>query len=130
MKNYEMFSGKDLEIADLIQRRRLQLLVHSCLYYNMNTNLIDDKTWDTWARELVDLQKLYPELSNKVSWSEAFQDWDASTGAFLPLNDPWVVNTATVLLRICGRSAGKKLACVNVELKNQPKQQVGQISLF
>ena len=71
-KLYEKFSGNDLAVAELIQRRRLQILVHSCLYYEMDTNLIDDKQWDTWARELVDLQKQYPDISKEVDWYEAF----------------------------------------------------------
>ena len=81
---YDLFSGEDLKIAELIQQRRLQMLVHSCLYYDMDTNLISDKQWDTWARELVTLQKEDPEISNKVIWYEEFKEWDASTGAFLP----------------------------------------------
>ena len=54
---YEIYSGEELKIAELIQRRRLQLLIHSCLYYNMDTNIVSDKKWDEWARELVKLQK-------------------------------------------------------------------------
>lgn len=54
--------------------------------------------WDKWARELVQLQKDYPDISKKVIWYEAFKDWDASTGAFLPLKDEWVVRKAKYLL--------------------------------
>jgi len=88
------------EIADKIQRRRLQLLVHSCIYYEMDQNIISDKKWDEWARELVQLQKDYPDISEKVIWYEAFKDWDASTGAFLPLKDEWVINKAKYLLKL------------------------------
>ena len=101
---YEKFSGKDLAVAELIQRRRLQMLVHSCLYYEMDTNLIDDKQWDTWARELVELQKQNPEISKEVEWYEAFKDWDASTGAFLPIKDSWVVKKAKQIYSITNRS--------------------------
>ena len=87
-------------IADKIQRRRLQILVHSCIYYEMDKNLISDKQWDIWARELVQLQHDYPEESKKVVWYEAFKDWDASTGAFLPLKDEWVVRKAKYLLKL------------------------------
>ena len=90
------------KIADLIQRRRLQLLVHSRIYYELNRNIISDKKWDEWARELVELQRDYPEESKRTIWYEAFKDWDASTGAFLPLNDEWVVQKANYILRICG----------------------------
>ena len=98
MNNYDIFQDEQLKIADLIQRRRLQLLVHSCIYYEMDKNIIDDRQWDIWARELVQLQKDYPDISMNVIWYSAFKDWDASTGAFLPLKDPWVVKTAKFLL--------------------------------
>lgn len=86
------------EIMDLIQRRRLQVLVNSCIYYELNTSIISDQLWDKWARELVQLQKDYPDESKQVIWYEAFKDWDASTGAFLPLKDEWVVSKARQLL--------------------------------
>ena len=101
VKNYEIFEGEELKIADLIQKRRLQLLIHSCIYYELNSNIIDDKQWDTWARELVKLQADYPEISEKVCLYEAFKDWDASTGAFLPIRSVEVKSRADCLLRCC-----------------------------
>lgn len=96
-KLYEIYSGHELQIAELIQRRRLQLLVHSCLYYEMDTNLVSDRQWDIWAKELVQLQAQYPEISVNVIWYDAFKDWDASTGFNLPLKDPWVMRKARQL---------------------------------
>lgn len=89
-------------VAELIKRRRLQLLVHSCIYYRLNDNIIDDHTFDRWSDELVKLQTDYPDISKQVEWYEAFKDWDGSTGAFLPINDPWVVGHAEYLLKIRG----------------------------
>lgn len=87
------------KIMDLIQRRRLQLIVHSRIYYKLNNNIISDMQWDAWARELVQLQKDYPKESEACEWfKDAFQDWDASTGAFLPLDDPWVIRKAKQVL--------------------------------
>ena len=91
------------QIAALIKRRRLQLLVHSCIYYGMDRNIIDDHTFDKWSDELVTLQHDYPEVSKQVEWYEAFKDWDGSTGAFLPVNDPWVISKAKYLLSIQSR---------------------------
>lgn len=129
MNTYDMFSGQDLAIAELIQRRRLQLLVHSCLYYEMNTNLVSDRQWDIWARELVQLQKDNPLISEKVIWYDAFKDWDASTGAFLPLKDKWVINKATQLISYGGRSNGKTYFMPE---KKQPeiKKQTAKRKLF
>src|SRR5574344_1857292 len=99
MKTYEIFNGDELKIAELIQRRRLQMLVHSCIYYKLDGNIIQDRQWDMWAKELVKLQEENPEISQKVIWYEAFKDWDASTGAFLPLDDEWVIKKAKQLLK-------------------------------
>ena len=99
-KLYEIFNGEELRIADLILRRRLQMLVHSYLYYEMNTNLISDKQFDTWGRELVKLQQDYPRIAKIVDYADDFSDWDASTGAFLPLHNEEVIRMATRLLRI------------------------------
>ena len=99
MKTYELFSGNELEIAELIQQRRYQLLIHSCIYYHLNTNLISDKKWDEWAKELVELQNSYPTISEAVTLYKYFKDWDASTGAFLPITEQWVVEVARSLIR-------------------------------
>lgn len=37
--------NKNKEIAELIHRRREQMLVHSYIYYQLNDNIIDDNTW-------------------------------------------------------------------------------------
>ena len=97
MRTYEQFSGDELVIAEKIQQRRLQLLVHSCIYYELDKNIVSDKQWDEWARELVVLQKENPYISTQVIWYDAFKDWDASTGAFLPLKDDWVMRKAIQL---------------------------------
>ena len=88
---YDLFSGNELQVAEKIQQRRLQLLIHSCIYYEFNQNLISDKQWDEWAKELKTLQLEYPDISENVMWYEAFRDWDASTGAFLPIKEVSVV---------------------------------------
>ena len=85
------------------------MLVHSCIYYHLDRNVISDKQWDKWARELVKLQSKYPEISKKVIWYEAFKDWDASTGAFLPITDEWVVQKAHYILKITGHSVDTKV---------------------
>lgn len=97
MNTYDLFTGEELEIAELIQQRRLQLLVHSCIYYHLNTNIISDKKWDEWARELKTLQEQYPDIAKQIMWYDAFKDWDASTGAFLPIKDEWVLRKAHLI---------------------------------
>lgn len=98
-RNYEIFSGEDLVIADRIQRLRLNILVHSFIYYRMNNNLVSDRQWDLWAKELVQLQKDYEDISKQVVYSEEFEDFDGTTGAFFQLDDPYVASTAHRLTR-------------------------------
>ena len=93
-RTYELFSGQELVIAEKIQQRRLQILVHSCIYYELNGSTISDKQWDTWAKELVSLQKQYPHVAEQVIWNSDFVDFDASTGFNLPIKDEWVMKKA------------------------------------
>ena len=87
-------------IAELLNRRRRQILVHSVIYYKMNDNLISDSTWSKWAAELEELQAKYPDIAAKVSYAKEFEGFDHSTGMNLPLNDPWAVNKARYLLAL------------------------------
>ena len=70
-------------IEEKIKQRRLQMLVHSYIYYELNKNIVDDHTWSKWAMELLKLQKENPIASKNVIYYEQFKDWDGSTGAFL-----------------------------------------------
>lgn len=86
------------EIAELINRRRRQILVHSVIYYRLNDNLIPDSTWSRWAVELDKLQKTYPDIAVKVPYAKAFADFDPSTGYNLPLDDFWAISIAKHLI--------------------------------
>lgn len=120
IRNYDIFSGHDLEVADKILRLRLRLLVHSCIYYKFDQNIISDMAWDKMAKELVQLQKDYPEISNKVEWYEAFSDWDGSTGAFLPLDDPWVIRKARLFVSGVKSKPTPKPSPSKVTVKKSP----------
>lgn len=95
---YERITDEqELRIAEKIQQRRLQILVHSYLYYELDTNLVDDNTWANWAKELVALQNANPDLAKRVIYHEAFVNFDPSTGQGLPYNDEQIVKIATRL---------------------------------
>ena len=98
MKLYDIFSGEELKIAEKIQQRRLQMLVHSYIYYRMDDNIVTDHKWSAWATELADLQNKYPDIEKQVPFRKGFEDWDGSSGAFLPLNEPWIKTKARKLL--------------------------------
>ena len=88
-------------IEEKIKQRRLQMLVHSYIYYELNKNIIDDTKWDKWAMELVKLQKENPIDSIKAPYYEEFKDWDGSTGAFLKFDEK-TKKRAERLLKING----------------------------
>ena len=98
MKLYDIFSGEELKIAEKIQQRRLQMLVHSYIYYRMDDNIVTDHQWSAWATELADLQNKYPDIEKQVPFRKGFEDWDGSSGAFLHLNEPWIKTKARKLL--------------------------------
>lgn len=90
-------------ITSLIQRRRRQILVHSCLYYRFNTNLVPDWQYDSWGKELSKLQREYPDISKEVIYYEWFKDFtdNCYSGYNLPTHHYEIINVAQRLLRIC-----------------------------
>lgn len=98
MKLYDIFSGEELKIAEKIQQRRLQMLVHSYIYYRMDDNIVTDHKWSAWALELAELQNKYPNIEKQVPFRKGFEGWNGSSGAFLPLDEPWIETKARKLL--------------------------------
>ena len=95
------------DIAELIVRRRRQVLIHSIIYYKMDQNLVSDATWSKWALELEELQNKYPDIADKLPYADAFKNFDHSTGSNLPLNDPWANDKARQLISICKKYGGE-----------------------
>ena len=85
-------------IASLIRRRRRQILVHSFLYYRLNTNIIDDATYDRWSKELAGLQKEHPEIAGRIEFAEDFANFDGSSGFDLPHHLPEIQSRGHHLL--------------------------------
>jgi len=94
---------KDVKVLskrqELIRRRRAQMLIHSCLYYELNTNIVSDDTWQKWADELEQLQGKEKDLAIGFYDSE-FRDWTGATGNHLPHRDPWIKSKALQILKI------------------------------
>ncbi len=115
------YTDEELPIAEIIQRRRIQMLIHSKLYYDMDTSLITDSQFDEWGRELVQLQKDNPEIAKRICFADAFKDWDASTGAFLPLQDPWIIRKAQQLLTINRNMKGENYKHEHKKIQQEPR---------
>lgn len=101
------------------------MLIHSCIYYKLNDNYISDTQWNEWAHELEQLQGQYSTISEKVTLYEYFKDWDGSSGAFLPLDLPWVVKKAQDLLAY--RDNSKSIVLPQTKI---PKQKSSKKRLF
>jgi len=91
------FPNPDSKEGELIKRRRLQMLLHSCLYYSLNENIWDDHTFDKKAKELAVLLQQHPHAYSD-RFDDYFADWDGSSGFHLPHRDPWVLASAVRLL--------------------------------
>lgn len=88
------------EIAELINRRRRQILVHSIIYYKMDDNIVSDSQWSMWAKELAELQAKYPEIAKNCWYADDFEGFEGSSGYDLPLDDPWAEQKARYLLAL------------------------------
>lgn len=73
------------------------MLVHSFIYYRLGTSIVSDQQFDKWARELVELQRAYPEEAAKCIYAKEFATFDGTTGFDLPY-EPWIEHTARTLL--------------------------------
>ena len=56
------------------------LIVHSILYYVMDTNVVSDKVFDDNARQLVVMQTKYPDIAKQTEYWYVFDGFDGNTG--------------------------------------------------
>lgn len=92
-------SQNDKEVMAIIKQRRLQVLVHSFLYYELNINIIPDYRFDKFSNELAELQNKYPQLAKEVIYNEWFEGFEGGSGFNLPIRDPEVMAMGRRLLR-------------------------------
>ena len=92
--------NKEECIKALTLRRRVQIWVHSMIYYNLNANIVSDSVWSRWAEDLECLQTMYPELAAQVAYADVFEGFDHSTGANLPTNNKHINSKAAYLLNV------------------------------
>lgn len=84
------------DVVNRVEHLRRLMLIHSCIYYEMDANVVSDHKWQEWADELATLQLLH---GHKFGFYDtAFDGWDGSTGHHLPLRDAAVVMVAQRLL--------------------------------
>lgn len=86
------------DLLELMNRRQRQILVHSFLYYQLNTNLISDHTFDSWSKELASLMMAHKELAEQTVYYDGFKEFDGSSGYDLPYSLPEIQSVGYRLL--------------------------------
>ena len=93
-----VFKNKKVKetLEERIKRLRSNMLVHSYLYYQLNTQVIDDDRWQSMANRLATLQD---KNGHKFEfYDDVFKDWTGDTGMHLPVDD-WVKSKADQLVK-------------------------------
>lgn len=97
------YTEDERKIMEEIKRLRLCVLVHSIIYYRLNTNIVSDYQYDKFAKKLKALQDKYPKLSKAVpEYLKEFKDWNGCSGFDLPLGDIWGYSKALWLVKEFG----------------------------
>lgn len=97
------------QIKKLINRRRKQILIHSCIYYRLNDSIWTDAQYDEKARELQKLQKKFPDIAKECIYAKEFENFTETTSGFnLPIHDPLIVEKAQRLLKYHYERKNKK----------------------
>lgn len=79
-----------------VRRLRLNMLIHSYIYYVKDENIISDHQWQAMADTLTMLHSVYGFKWD--CYDDQFVDWNGSTGMHLSYDD-WVQSKAEYLLR-------------------------------
>lgn len=67
-----------------VKHLRSLLLVHSYLYYTLDSPVVTDDQWQKWADELTSIQTI---TTCDIGWyDDEFRDWNGSTGYHLPVD--------------------------------------------
>lgn len=88
------------EIKSKIRQRRSQMLIHSCIYYELDDSIVSDHRWQKWADELEQLQEKHPECCKIGFFDKEFENWTGATGNHLPHRNPWVMHKAKLIIQL------------------------------
>lgn len=56
------------------------VIVQSIIYYELNSSLVSDKVFDSNAKQLVQMQKDFPDEAKESQYWYVFNDFDGTTG--------------------------------------------------
>lgn len=95
-------TNKD-DILSKINRRERQILVFSCIYYDLNDNIVEDYQYDAIARDLAKLVKEYPDIFKESKYADIFKGFGQDgcySGYNIPHNQPETLHNALCLLQL------------------------------
>lgn len=81
------------------------IIIHSIIYYHLNTNCISDKEYDSVARQLVGMQKKVDrETLKRTMYYYCMYDFDSSTGfdlydRLIPFDKEYLMQLARNVVR-------------------------------
>ena len=67
-----------------IQLLQKWIVVHSILYYDYDTTLVDDRTYDMNSVQLAKMMQEHPREASQSKYAYAFKDFNGSTGFDIP----------------------------------------------
>ena len=84
------------------------ILVHSIIYYQLDSNVVSDHMYDANCKQLVELMEKHPSECKKTKYYRQFRGFDGSTGCDLyskldNAESEYLVNIAQRLIKKYGR---------------------------
>ena len=71
----------NLTVQDYIDFLQRFIIVHSYIYYELNSNVISDRFYDEKSKELVQYKNNHPDLWERSQYYEQFgDDYNGATG--------------------------------------------------
>lgn len=89
------------EYKDIAHQRMQQVLVHSCIYYDYNTNIVPDWQYDNWGNELIDIITKHPNVIQELPYGYMFSTYTTCCSGYdLPFRHPLIRSKAERLLKL------------------------------
>lgn len=91
------------DIIEKINRRERQILVHSCIYYDLSSNIIEDWQYDKIARDLAALIANYDEEFRESKYYDIFKGFGQDgcySGYNIPHKQPETLHNALRLIHL------------------------------
>lgn len=70
---------QDYTLLEQINYLQRQIIICSIVYYELDDNLVSDYVYDSWCKQLVELQAECEEVEQSNLWY-VYYDFDGSTG--------------------------------------------------